>query len=68
MINCSLRVDTCGISIIFYCYMLQNKQSHRHSLGSVMSQVVIFAYRIINNLINISLVKVNLTVVKIVLF
>ena len=28
---------------IFYCYLQQNKQSHRHLLYSVMSHVVLFA-------------------------
>ena len=31
-------------------YMLQNKQSHRHSFCGVMSHVVLFAYRIMLNI------------------
>ena len=29
MINYSLYPHTSAVSVIFYCYMLQNKQSHR---------------------------------------
>ena len=39
--------------------MLQNKQSHRHSLCSVMSQVVLFAYRIMLNTANLIKVDIN---------
>ena len=45
MINHSLRTYKC-CSVIFYCYMPQNKQSHGHLLCSVMSHVVLFAYPI----------------------
>ena len=43
VINHSLRSHTSGVSVIFYflLYMLQNKQSHTHSLCSVMSRCII---------------------------
>ena len=37
---------TSAVLVISYCYTVQNKQSHRHSLCSVMSHVVLFAYSI----------------------
>ena len=40
MINHSLRTYKCSFSY-FFCYILQNKQSHRHVLCSVMSHVVL---------------------------
>ena len=39
------HTHTSAISVIFYCYMLQNRQAHGHSLCIVMSHVI-FAYRI----------------------
>ena len=51
MINNSLRTYcTSAVSVIFYCYMLQNKQSHRPLVCNVMSHVVLFAYRITLNI------------------
>ena len=32
------------VSVIFYCYMTQNKQSHRHLLCSLVAHDVLFAY------------------------
>ena len=37
---------TRAVSVIFYYYMPQNRQSHRYSLCSVMSHVVVFTYPI----------------------
>ena len=37
------------VLVIFHYYMLQNKLSNRHSLYSMTSVVVLFAYQIINN-------------------
>ena len=50
MINHTPYADITAVLVIFYCYMLQNKQSHGHSLRSVMSHVVLFAYRIMLNI------------------
>ena len=49
MINHSLRTYKCSFSYFLLLYMLQNKQSNRHSLHSVTSHVVLFAYRIMLN-------------------
>ena len=46
MINRNVRIYNSAVSFIFYCYMIQNKQSHSHSLCSVTSHVVSFAYPI----------------------
>ena len=46
MINHNLRTYKSAVSVIFYYYMPQNKQAQRHSLCSVMSHVVLFAYPI----------------------
>ena len=32
-------------SVVFYCHMLQNHQSHKHSLCGVMSHLVLSAHR-----------------------
>ena len=37
---------TRAVSVILYYYMPQNRQSHRYSLCSVMSHVVVFTYPI----------------------
>ena len=34
---------TSAVSVILYCYMIQDKSSHRHSLCNVVSHVVLFA-------------------------
>ena len=44
MVNHNVRSYSV-VSVIFHCYMLQNKQSHGRSC-SLMSDVVIFAYPI----------------------
>ena len=40
-----------AVSAIFYCYMLQNRQSHRHLSCSVISNVVLFAHRAMLNIL-----------------
>ena len=49
MVNHSLRTHK-YILVIFYCYILQNMQSHRQSLYNVMTHVVLFSYPIKLNL------------------
>ena len=39
-----------AVSIIFYCNILENKQSYRHLLCSVISHVVLFAYQVMLNI------------------
>ena len=46
LVNNHSYAHTSAVSVIFYCYMVQNKQSRRNSLCSVMLHVVLFAYRI----------------------
>ena len=51
MINHCLYAHIGAVSAIFYCYMLQSKQSDRHLLCSVMSHLVFFAYQIMFNIL-----------------
>ena len=41
---------TSAVSGVFYCYILQNKQSRRHSLCSEMTHVVLYASRTMSNI------------------